>query len=126
MFNDLLLLTYRWGASPEDGSGHTDCFQLVCEVRRRLGLSDWAPRFAWAYDQFTEETLRPRRLLRWVLENGRRVWPPEPGDVVLVGGSAAAALGVVTPDQGLICIGPSHRVIHPRLPEGVDTIFRFD
>lgn len=112
MFNDLTLLTYRWGASPEDGSGCTDCFQLVCEVRRRLGLTDWAPRFAWVYDQFTYETLRPRQLIRWVMTHGQKVASPEPGDITPIGGLTTAALGVITPNQGLIYISPGYRVVH--------------
>lgn len=123
MFNDLLGLRYRYGASPEDGSGFTDCFQLVCTVRRRLGLSDWAPRFAWVYEQFPEGVTY-RQLFRWVLENGDEYFLPKPGNVFLVN-EQDAALGVVTP-EGLLYISTHRQVVHPRLPVMDFRSFSFD
>ena len=43
--NDLIGLQYQWGARFADGKGYTDCFQLVCEIRKRLGLSDYSGKF---------------------------------------------------------------------------------
>ena len=56
--NDLIGLEYRWGAKPGDGSRQTDCFQLACEIRRRMGLSDLSEEFAWTYEQYSAETLK--------------------------------------------------------------------
>lgn len=109
MFADLVGLRYRWGASPEDGTGYTDCFALLCTVRRRLGLSDYAPRFAWVYDQFTEDTLPRGRILRWVRDNSTP-YPPRPG-VVSVFPAKCGALATYT-EHGVIFIGPGQNVIH--------------
>jgi hypothetical protein len=66
MFNDLIGLRYGWHCRPNDGTGKTDCFQLVCEARRRLGMSDYAPRFEWVYSVYDEFSLPPRQILRWL------------------------------------------------------------
>ena len=62
--NDLIGLQYRWGARPSDGTNETDCFQLSCEVRRRLGLADVSSEFEWVYEEYTAETLSRMRLIR--------------------------------------------------------------
>ena len=110
--NDLLWLRYGWGHAPGDGSGLTDCFQLVCEVRRRLGLRDYGPEFDWAYDTYTETTLPRMRLMRWLLDHCSRVDTPQPGDVLLCQGAAAGAFAVVSAEGGMIHIRESGTVAH--------------
>jgi hypothetical protein len=109
MFNDLVGLRYRFGHSPEDGSGFTDCFGLLCTVRRRLSLSDYYPRFRWVYDHYTEASLPPGRILRWVLENGTPC-EQRPGAISVVQTTHGALL--THTEHGVICIGPGQNVIH--------------
>jgi hypothetical protein len=52
-FNDLIGLPYQWGAAP--WSGKTDCFQLACEVHKRLGFADYSNQFEWVYELFDEQ-----------------------------------------------------------------------
>ena len=79
--NDLIGLAYGWSHRPGDGSGKTDCFQLVCEVRRRLELTDYAPEFEWVYRSYSEATFPRIRLIRWLMERCTRTTEPTPGDV---------------------------------------------
>jgi hypothetical protein len=113
MFADLVGMPYRWGHSPEDGSGFTDCFGLACTMRRRLELSDYYPRFAWVYAEHTETSLPPGRILRWVLEHSAPC-PPRPGAIAVLP-ARCGALATCT-DSGIICIGPGQNVIHVPLP----------
>ena len=108
--NDLIGLEYCWGAHPRDGRNKTDCFQLVCEIRSRLGLSDYSENYAWAYWLYGPDTLKPRNMARWVLKEGKRLKMPTVGAVALLKEQNNAALGTVT-DQGLICIAPGGRVV---------------
>jgi hypothetical protein len=118
--NDLILLRYGWGQRPGDGSGQTDCFQLACEVRRRLGLHDLSADFAWVYQTYTEETLPRRRLIRWLLEHCKRVASPLPGDLALFRGTRAGALAVATEEGGLVYLRESGWVGHaPAVPVGI-------
>ena len=120
--NDLIGLQYGWGYAPGDGTGMTDCFQLVCEVRRRLGLTDYAPEFDWAYRTYSEETFPRTRLIRWLMERCNRTTEPAPGDVVLFGG--ATAMGAVTAERGAIFLAGGQRVAHlPVVPSTVN-LFR--
>lgn len=109
--NDLILLRYGWGHRPGDGSGLTDCFQLTCEVMRRMGLRDYSPAFQWVYSKYDDNTLPRRKIIRWLLENGRRLDGPQTGAVGLINGNKGAALGTAT-DHGLLFIGPGDNVIH--------------
>lgn len=113
MWADLLGLQYRWGASPEDGSGHTDCFHLMCAMRRRLDLKDYLPEFEWVYERYTEETIPRGQILRWVLQNGDRC-PPRTGAITVL----PAEIGALATHTGfgLLWIGPSHNVIHTPIP----------
>lgn len=108
--NDLIGLEYRWGAHPRDGSGKTDCFQLVCEIRSRLGLSDYSEKYSWAYWLYDEASLPPKRMARWLLHSGERIKIPRVGAVALLAEPDNAALGTVT-DQGVICIAPGGCVV---------------
>lgn len=116
-FNDLVGLRYGWGHRPGDGSGMTDCFMLVCEVRRRLGLTDYQDRFLWAYDRFTEATLPRSQVARWALSMGRRVRPagrPCAGLLALFPGALGVALGTTT-DYGVLFICAGGAVVHSPL-----------
>ena len=108
--NDLIGLEYAWGHRPGDGSGKTDCFQLSCEVRRLLGMSSFAGAYQWVYDQYTEDSLPNRRLVRFLFESGKRIAIPAPGAMALFPGERAA-LGTVT-DYGIMFIAPGGRVVH--------------
>jgi hypothetical protein len=122
--NDLLFLRYGWGHAPGDGSGLTDCFQLVCEVRRRLGLRDYGPQFDWAYETYTEETLPRVRLMRWLLEHCSRVDTPQPGDLLLCQGQAAGAFAVVSAVGGMIHLRESGMVGHQLSVPSLLPLFR--
>lgn len=106
--NDLIGLQYQWGASPDDGLGFTDCFQLFCATRRRLRLYDYANDFKWAYEAYDQQSLSPLRMARWLLQNANRVQEPSSGCVALLG--KRAALGTFT-NGGIICIAPRGRSV---------------
>ena len=108
--NDLIGLEYQWGASFSEGQSKTDCFQLVCEVRKRLGLSDLGSRFAWAYESYTAQTLRPVRLARWLLQEGKRLKMPEHGAIALIADPTNPALGSVVKGS-IVFIAPGKRVV---------------
>lgn len=121
--NDLIGLRYQWGSKPSDGDGLTDCFQLVCEVRRRLGLRDYAEQFEWVYREFTPETFTVRQLLQFLQQNGELVEDTSPGDVMLFPTVDCAALGVVT-DSAVMFISPGQTVAQVPMPRGVGKYFR--
>lgn len=117
--NDLIGLRYGWGHRPADQDGKTDCFQLVCEIHRRLGLADYSERFAWAYDKYAEGTLPAYRMARWLLQNGSRQHQPTAGSVVLLPVVARAALGTYIDGTSALFIGPDFSVIRaPLKPVG--------
>jgi hypothetical protein len=111
--NDLIGLEYEWGARFSDGAGKTDCFQLVCEIRKRLGLSDYADKFAWAYESYTSETLKPVRLAKWLLQTGKRLLSPKHGAVALLADPTSPALGTIV-EGSIVFISPGKRVIRVR------------
>jgi hypothetical protein len=121
-FNDLIGLSYRWAASPLDGSGFTDCFQLTCEARRRLKLADYGPRFAWVYEKYDENTFNRKLLLRWLLQNGRRLREPCAGAVALLPATTGFALGTILED-GALFLSPGGAVIRAPLPKNVGHYF---
>lgn len=108
--NDLIGLEYEWGARFSDGTGKTDCFQLVCEIRKRLGLTDYTAKFRWAYDHYTPETLKPVRLARWLLKEGKRLKITKHGAVALLADPTSPALGSVV-EGSIVFISPGKRVV---------------
>ncbi len=108
--NDLIGLEYRWGARFSDGKNETDCFQLVCEIRKRLGLSDYSDKFAWAYESYEPETFRPIRLAKWLLETGERLALPRHGAIALLADPTSPALGSVV-EGSIVFISPGKRVV---------------
>lgn len=110
--NDLIGMPYRWGASPEDGSGYTDCWQLVCCVRRRLGLPDHASQFDWAYETYTEGSLMLSIILRWLHKYATQVEAPRAGTIVCMRTvDNVAALGTAISENKVIFIGGAKRVV---------------
>lgn len=117
--NDLIGLQYKWGANPDIEHGLSDCFQLACAVRRRLGLYDHSAMFSWAYERY-DESLPPLRMARWLLSHGRRIEAPRAGCLAMVGGKRAA-LATMT-NNAIICIAPRGRSVSTSLalaPSGV-------
>ena len=121
--NDLTLLRYGWGYRPGDGSGLTDCFQLACEVHRRLGYSDYSAEFEWVYEKYTDKTLPRTQIAKWLLQNGTILSRSVPGAVVLLPASSGAALGTLLEDGSSIVIGPLHNVVRARIPESSSRMF---
>jgi hypothetical protein len=119
-FNDLIGLPCQWGAAP--WSGKTDCFQLACEVRRRLGLSDYANRFEWVYELYNENTFPNGLLVRWMLENGVRTHQPVIGTVVLLPAAIGSALGTIVED-GALFLSPGGMVVKAPLPGNIGHYF---
>lgn len=120
--NDLIGLEYEWGARFSDGRGKTDCFQLVCEIRRRLRLGDLDAKFAWTYESYTAQTLRPARLARWLLSEGKRLKLPVHGAIALIADPTSPALGSVV-EGSIVLIAPGKRVV--RVPVSRVTAYYF-
>ena len=127
MFNDLVLLSYGWGHAPGDGSGRTDCFQLACEVRRRLGLRELADQFDWVYKRYTEVSFPRANVLRWLHREGKEIQEPQPGALVyLPAPMNLIALGTCT-ENGVIFIAPHQNVVHaPGLTSSLVRMFWMD
>jgi hypothetical protein len=115
--NDLIGLKYGWNHAPGDGSGMTDCFQLACEVRRRLGMSDYSDRFAWVYTEFLDEQFNRAKIARWLLQCGKRLSVPVPGAVRLLPADEGAALATYLDDGTTIFLGPRGSVIRTQILE---------
>jgi len=124
--NDLIGLTYGWGHAPWDGSGKTDCFQLVCEIRLRFGLPDYTHRFNWVYAEYTEHTFPRGKIARWLLQHGRRLNAPMPGAVALLPGRTGAGLGSIMGDGSTVFIGPSQNVVRAHVPATIGYYFWMD
>lgn len=114
--NDLIGLQYEWGASPEDGNGKSDCFQLCCTIRRRLGLKDYAPLFAWAYEKYDEKSFSWRLLLRWLKENSLSIDSFQDGDV---GMHIKKAALITIVNRRAFCIAPGGRSVSIECSESV-------
>lgn len=114
--NDLIGLEYGWGNKPGDGSNRTDCFQLVCEVQRRLGLRDYSSDYEWVYQQYTDETFNRRSILRWLFQRGLREPYGRTGSIVVVPSVGTTALGTFLEDGTVIFIGAARNVIRTALP----------
>jgi hypothetical protein len=114
--NDLIGLRYEWGASPDDGNGKSDCFQLCCTIRRRLGVKDYSSAFAWAYEQYDEKSFSWRLLLRWLKENSSPVGSIKDGDV----GMCVYKAALITAASGRVfCIAPGGRSVSIECSESV-------
>lgn len=118
--NDLIGLQYKWGEAPANNSGYTDCFQLACEVHKRLGLHDYTQQFEWVYAQYDEATFPRRLLVRWLRENGTRCYPQE-GAVTLLPTTTGSALGTFLDATSILFIGPDSHVIRSAVPSPTPT-----
>jgi hypothetical protein len=121
--NDLIGLKYGWNHAPGDGSGMTDCFQLACEVRRRLGMSDYSERFAWVYEEFLDEQFNRAKIARWLLERGERLKNPIPGAVRLLPAEQGSALATYLDDATTIFLGPGSNVIRISVADTIGYTF---
>jgi hypothetical protein len=121
--NDLIGLRYGWGHAPWDGSGKTDCFQLACEVHKRLGFADYTEQFEWVYRDYTDETFPRKLILRWLLDNGTRIDAPRHGAVAFLLGEAGAALATVLENDAVLFIAPSQNVVRSQIPAGTGAYF---
>jgi hypothetical protein len=121
--NDLIGLEYGWNHAPGDGSGKTDCFQLACEVRRRLGMSDYSERFAWVYTEFLDEQFNRAKIARWLLQCGERLKVPVPGAVRLLPIEEGAALATYLNDGTTIFLGPGGSVIRTQILDSLGYCF---
>lgn len=122
--NDLIGLEYAWAHAPSDGSGKTDCFQLCCEVRRRLNLYDYAPFFSWVYSHYAEATLPQTAITRWLLTYGKRTVDASNGNPILFRSKTGrGALGTCF-DGDVIFIGPRQNVIRVPFNAGSGHLFR--
>jgi hypothetical protein len=121
--NDLIGLTYGWNHAPGDGSGKTDCFQLACEVRRRLDMSDYSERFAWVYTEFLDEQFNRAKIARWLLQCGNRLELPIPGAVRLLPVDEGAALATYLHDGTTIFLSPGGSVIRTQILDSLGYCF---
>lgn len=111
-YSDLIGLKHKYAASPEDGEGFTDCWLLCMEVRRRLGLKHLRSSFPWVYEDYKEEELTVRRILRWLLTHGEVIKEPRPGAIFyLPGARSLLAMAVVADGSDCLFLGPSKMVV---------------
>lgn len=124
--NDLIGLEYGWGHAPGDGSGKTDCFQLACEIHKRLGFGDYTAKFQWVYDEYDDKTFPRSKIARWMLANGTRLAAPTPGAVMLLPVQTGAAMASYLEDGTTIYIGPMQTVLRIALPATTGHLFWMD
>jgi hypothetical protein len=111
-YNDLIGLRFKYGAKPADQNGHTDCWHLCMEVRRRLGLNHLEHSFPWLYENYSEDYLTTRKILRWFLIFGEKIYEPRDGAVFyLPGGGSLLAMAVVAGDGNCLFLSPSKMVV---------------
>jgi hypothetical protein len=93
MINDLIGLSYEAGAKYSPGCSRIDCFALLCETRRRLGLIDYEDEFQWVYEA---ERLPVKAIIKAVRKIARQTNEPKDGDMAITGGGLhRLAVGVV-------------------------------
>lgn len=101
MINDLIGLNYQAGAKYFPGCLYIDCFALLCEVRRRLGLYDYENEFQWVYEQ---DKLPVKEIIKRMKVIAKPVEQPNNGDMVIMGGGKnSLAVGVVL-NEGVLSI----------------------
>jgi hypothetical protein len=111
-YNDLIGLKHQYAARPAEGLGYTDCWLLCMEVRKRLGLKHLEHSYPWVYEDYEEEELSIRKILRWLLSFGEKIHEPRPGAVFyLPGANSLLAMAVVADDGNCLFLGPSKMVV---------------
>lgn len=111
-FNDLIGLQYDWHSEPADTNGHTNCFALCMEVRKRLGLNDFINQYRHLYKDTEENEIGLRQILRLIRLHGKRIFEARPGAVFYsqsVNGQIAMA--VVVDETNALMLAPGGRVI---------------
>jgi hypothetical protein len=106
--NEYIGLQYRWGANPDKIDGFTDCFQLSCAIRRKLGLKDYASLFEWAYEKYDEASFSASLLLRWLKQYCDKVESFQDGDIGMCINKAAL---VTIANNRMFCIAPRGRSV---------------
>jgi len=96
---------------------------LACEVRRRLGMSDYSERFAWVYTEFLDEQFNRAKIARWLLQCGNRLELPIPGAVRLLPVDEGAALATYLDDGTTIFLGPGGSVIRTQILDSLGYCF---
>lgn len=124
MFNDLIGLRRAWAAKPGDGTGAVDCCLLAAEARRRLGYYDFSQDFAWVFEQYSDDTLPPLFMAKWLLQHGIRLKEPEAHAVVLLPGDGMGAMGTVLDDGRVLFISTENGVVIAPLHPSVGHYFR--
>jgi len=111
-YNDLIGLRHQYAAKPSDGNGFTDCWLLCMEIRRRLGLKHLENDWPFVYQDYTENELTIRRILRWLLTFGEKITEPRPGAVFYLPGSQSLiAMAVVADDDNCLFLSSSKMVV---------------
>lgn len=93
MINDLIGLDYEAGAKYCKDCRTIDCFALLCETRRRLGLKDYEEDFQWVYEN---ERLPVKAIIKAMRKIAQQTDLPKDGDMAIIsGGLNRLAVGVV-------------------------------
>lgn len=124
--NDLIGLKRAWGTFPGDGSGTVDCCALAAEVHKRLGYFDYGPELQTLFAQYSDDTLPPNFIARWLLRNSTRLTGPEHHAVVLLPSPGIGALGTVLGDNDVLFIGPAGYVVRGPIPPQTGWYFRLN
>ena len=123
MFNDLIGLRRAWAAKPGDGSGTVDCCALAAEVHKRLGYHDYMPELDKVFAAYSDETLPPSFMARWLLQHGKRIEGPRPHSVVLLPSDYGGAMGTVLDDGRVLFISSNNGVVISQLPSSIGHYF---
>jgi hypothetical protein len=91
-------------------------------VHKRLGFADYTNKFEWVYELYDESTFPKSLLVRWMIENGKRMRKPDIGAVALLPAAIGSALGTIVED-GALFLSPGGTVIKAPLPSGVGHYF---
>ena len=126
MFNDLIGLKRAWAAKPGDGSGTVDCCALAAEVHKRLGHHDYMPELDTVFEQYSDDTLPPSFMAKWLLQHGKRIEWPRPHAVVLLPAEQGGAMGTVLDDGRVLFISNGNGVVISNLPSSVGHYFWLD
>jgi len=109
--NDLIGLQYSWSSKYGDGTGAINCALLAAEVHKRLGYYDYTNEVIAILSKHTENNFPKRNIVKWLLDNGKRLKKPEPHAIVLMPGVHVGALGTLTDDASLLFISKQFGVI---------------
>mgnify|MGYP007019973068 CR=1 FL=1 len=101
MINDLIGLDYKAGARYAPNCSCIDCFALLCEARRRLGLKDYEDEFQWVYES---KRLSVKAIIKAMQKIATKTDCPRDGDMAIMGGGLhSLSVGVVV-NGGILTI----------------------